>query len=83
LYARALEQGGLLAEALAEYEALAGYYPGAEARVRQGLLLRRMGRDHEARAVLGAIVTELDRAPKYVRKVEAAWMTAAHKALRA
>jgi len=83
LYARALELGGLLSEALAEYEALSGYYPGVEARVRQGLLLHRMGRDADAKSVLGAVVTQLSGAPKYVRKIEAEWMTAAQRALRA
>jgi hypothetical protein len=83
LYARALEAGGLLAEALAEYEALAQYYPGVEARVRQGLLLRQMGRDHDAKSVFGDVLTQLSRAPKYVRKVEAEWIATAQKALRA
>jgi hypothetical protein len=83
LYARALEESGLLSEALEEYQALSGYYPGAEARVRHGLLLRRMGRDGDAKSVLGDVLVQLKRAPKYVRKVEAEWIVQAQKALRA
>ena len=83
IYARALEQGGLMVEALTEYEALSLYYPGAEARVRQGLLLRRMGREGDAKSVLGQVLVQLSRAPTYVRKVEAEWITAAQRALRA
>src|SRR5262249_7137529 len=40
LYARALEADGRMAEALDEYQALVGYFPGPEARARLGFLLR-------------------------------------------
>ena len=40
-------------EALAEYRALSDYFVGAEARVRYGMLLARMGREGEAKAWLG------------------------------
>ena len=43
LYARALEESGRTDEALYEYQAVANYYPGAEARVRYGLLLDKAG----------------------------------------
>src|SRR5580700_7500126 len=43
LYARALEETGRTDDALTEYEAVANYYPGAEARVRHGLLLAKAG----------------------------------------
>jgi hypothetical protein len=36
LYARALEESGRIEDALTEYQAVANYYPGAEARVRYG-----------------------------------------------
>ena len=52
LYARALEETGRGEEALAEYRALSEYFVGAEARVRYGLLLARMGREGEAKAWL-------------------------------
>ena len=82
LYARALEEGGRADEAIEEYKALAGYYPGAEARVRYGMLLDRLGRRDEARRVLTDLMTHMRRAPKYVRKVQAEWIGMAEKALR-
>lgn len=48
MYARAQEAMGELDRALIEYQALAGYYPGEEARYRYGLLLLRLGREEEA-----------------------------------
>jgi len=82
LYARALEHADRWSEALDEYQALANYYPGAEARVRYAQLLDRCGRSTDARAVYLEIVTRLKRAPKYVRKVQAEWIAAAEKGLR-
>jgi hypothetical protein len=82
LYARSLEEIGRTDEAVEEYKALAGYYPGAEARVRYGILLDRLGRDAEARLVLTDLLTHMRRAPKYVRKVQAEWIGMAEKALR-
>jgi hypothetical protein len=82
LYARALEESGRADDALYEYQALANYYPGAEARVRYGLLLEKTGRQTEAKAVLTEVLTQLKRAPKYVRRVQAEWIAQAEKALR-
>jgi hypothetical protein len=82
LYARALEESGHTDEAIEEYKALAGYYPGAEARVRYGTLLDRLGRRAEAKVVLTDLLTHMRRAPKYVRKVQAEWIGMAEKALR-
>jgi hypothetical protein len=82
LYARALEAAGRTDEALAEYQAVSGYYPGAEARVRHGLLLAAVGRKAEARALFSETLAQLRRAPKYVRKVQAEWIAIAEKALR-
>jgi hypothetical protein len=82
LYARALEEIGRTDEALQEYRALADYFPGAEARVRYGILLDRLGREAEAKRVLTDLLTHMRRAPKYVRKVQAEWIGLAEKALR-
>jgi hypothetical protein len=82
LYARALEEIGRTDEAIEEYTALAGYYPGAEARVRYGMLLDRVGHRAEARRVLSDLLTHMRRAPRYVRKVQAEWIGMAEKALR-
>ena len=82
LYARALEESGRTDDALYEYQAVANYYPGAEARVRYGLLLEKAGRRSEAKAVFTEVLTQLKRAPKYVRRVQAEWIALAEKALR-
>ena len=82
LYARALEESGRLADAAGEYAAVSNYYPGAEARVRYGLLLQKLGRDAEARALLTELLAQMRRAPRYVRKVQADWIAMAEKALR-
>jgi hypothetical protein len=82
LYARALEEIGRIDEAIEEYKALAGYFPGAEARVRYGLLLDRLDRKTEARVVLSDLLTHMRRAPKHVRKVQAEWIGMAERALQ-
>lgn len=82
LYARALEEDGRVDDALAEYQALANYYPGAQARVRYGLLLGKAGRAAEAQNVLTEVLAQLKRAPKYVRRAQAEWIALAQKAVR-
>jgi hypothetical protein len=82
LYARALEDCGRTADALSEYQAVANYYPGAEARVRYGLLLEKAGQRAEAKTIFGEVLTQLKRAPKYVRRAQAEWIALAEKAMR-
>jgi hypothetical protein len=82
LYARALEEIGRTDEAIEEYKALAGYFPGAEARVRYGVLLDRLDRKAEARVVLTDLLTHMRRAPRHVRKVQAEWIAMAERTLR-
>ena len=82
LYARALEEDGRLEEAAEEYHALSGYYAGTEPRVRYGLLLRKLGRETEARAALTEVVRQMRRAPQFARKVQAEWIAMAEAALR-
>lgn len=82
LYARALEESDRLAEAVEEYKALSEYYPGAEPRVRYGLLLQRMGQDAEAMDVLTGFLTQMRRSPAHVRKRQAEWIAMAEKAIR-
>lgn len=82
LYARSLEQLGRNEEALDEYHALSGYFPGAEAKVRYGMLLKQTGRSDESRAVLAEVINQFRRAPKYVRKAQAEWLTLAEREAR-
>ncbi len=64
LYARALAEVGRVEEAIEEYHAVAGYFPGAEARVRYGMLLQLVGRSAEARVVFNELLIQMRRAPK-------------------
>jgi hypothetical protein len=83
LYARALAEAGRPIEALEEYSAVIGYFPGAEARVRYGLLLDLMGRTAEARVVFNELLISMKRAPKYARQAQAEWLSIAEKQLSA
>jgi hypothetical protein len=82
LYARALEESGRSDEALAEYEAVSNYYPGAEPKVRHGVLLHRLGRQAESRALLSMVVAQLRRSPKHAQQLQAEWITLAEKTLK-
>ncbi len=81
LYARALADVGRNNEALDEFHAVAAYFPGAEARARYGLLLDKLGHTAEAKAVFTDLLVQMKRAPKYVRDVQAEWLSIAEKRL--
>jgi hypothetical protein len=44
--------------------------------------MRKAGRQPEAKAVFTELLTQLMRAPKYMRRVQAEWIALAEKALR-
>jgi hypothetical protein len=77
LYARALEAEGNLAKAEGEYRAIAGYYPGAEAKVRCAQFLRRNGKGTEADALLDEVLRTAELAPRHVRRAQAEWIALA------
>jgi hypothetical protein len=81
LYARALAEAGRPDEALEEFHAVSAYFPGAEARVRYGLLLKLMGRTPEAKVVFTELLIQMKRAPKYLREAQAGWLAIAEKQL--
>ena len=81
LYARALAELGRLDEALDEFHAVSAYFPGAEATVRYGLLLKTVGRTAEARVVFNELVIRMRRAPGYLRNGQAEWLAIAEKQL--
>ncbi|VIO69661.1 Beta-barrel assembly-enhancing protease [Bradyrhizobium ivorense] len=83
LYARALAEIGRVDEALQEYQDVTQYFPGAEARVRYGLLLQLVGRTAEARMVFNELLIQMRRAPKYLRDAQAEWLSIAEKQLSA
>ena len=77
LYARSREGLGDTDGALVEYGALAGYYPGEEARIRYALLLQRLGHVDEARAEFEAVVTSVETAPKTYFRAQRDWYNVA------
>jgi hypothetical protein len=81
LYARALEADGALGEAEHEYAAIAADYPGAEARLRFGLLLKRLGKTEEARSVLRELVDSARLSPEHYHKAQAEWLERARREL--
>jgi hypothetical protein len=81
LYARVLAEVGRVDEALEEFHAVAAYFPGAEARVRYGLLLNLVGRTAEAKVVFAELLIQMKRAPKYLRKAQAEWLSIAEQHL--
>ncbi len=83
LYAIALEAANRPDEALHEYEALVLYYAGAEPRVRQLLLLDKMGRRAEAKQMAAEVVKRLERSPPFARKQQAEWLSRAKAYLKA
>jgi hypothetical protein len=73
LYARSLEEGGDLLDALREYERVAGSYPGQEARCRNAMLLEKLGRRDEARRLYEEIRQAVDYAPRQVYRAQRQW----------
>ena len=82
LYALALEENGRNDEALANYANVGQYFPGVEPRVRQAQLLRKLGREPEAKAIAEDVVRGLRRAPAHVRKNQRQWLASAQKLAR-
>jgi hypothetical protein len=81
LYARALDAMGELDRALVEYEALAGYFRGEEARCRYGMLLLRMGREEEAEAQFRVTVHSVETGSRLYKKDQKVWYDMAKQQL--
>jgi len=79
LYARSLEGEGNLAKALEEYHVLAPSYPGAEAAVRYARLLKREGRQDDARSVARELLEEARIAPAHYRRAQREWLEEAER----
>lgn len=77
LYAKSLESCDDLDGALEEYAALAGYYPGAEARVRYAQLLERTDKPELARQQYAQMLAAAELAPKHFRKAQKKWLAEA------
>jgi hypothetical protein len=83
LYARCLERQGERDEALYEYEALAAYYPGQEAKSRYALLLSEAGRRDAARQLFQEICRSVELMPKHARRLQKEWYDLARRNLAA
>jgi len=79
LYARALEAQDALDEAEHEYGAVAPGFPGAEARLRYGLLLKRRGKLEEARRIFKDLLDGAKLGPAHYRKAQAEWLDQARR----
>jgi hypothetical protein len=83
LYARCLEMQGHRDDALYEYEALASYYPGQEAKGRYALLLEQTGRTDEAKRLFQEIREAVELMPRHARQMQKEWYDFARRHLAA
>lgn len=74
LYARALQAEDRIDEAVREYSAVSGYYPGVEARYRLALCLRTTGNDKASNSELESILNDARLAPPHFRKSQKKWL---------
>jgi hypothetical protein len=81
LYARTLEALDSLDEAERVYAAAAPAYPGAEARLRYALLLKRRGKTEEARGILKDLLDGAKLGPAHYRRAQAEWLELARREL--
>ena len=81
LYARALEGQGKRDEALSEYEAVAAYYPGFEAKVRYALYVLKLGQAQRGREMLEGVVSAYKKLPRHAQDLNRDWYLVAKKNL--
>jgi hypothetical protein len=81
LYARSLEEQGKTEAALHEYQALAPYYPGQEARCRYAMLLEKSGEHREAQRLFREICQSIEMSPRHARRLQREWYDIARRAL--
>lgn len=81
LYARTLDAQDALDEAERQYASIAPAYPGAEAKLRYGLLLKRRGKIQEARRELKDLLDSAQLGPAHYRKAQAEWLERARREL--
>ncbi len=79
LFAKVLEALDELTQAEEEYSALAGYYPGVEARIRYAALLERVEKTDLARDEYTAILEAAELAPRHFRVAQKKWLAEAKK----
>lgn len=80
-YARSLEMQEKYDEAVREYEAVVPTFSGQEARLRFGLLLKKLGQRQRAEEMFHAVIDGMKGAPGYYRRAQREWVSAARRAL--
>jgi hypothetical protein len=81
IYARALEGQGKNDAAIAEYEALIGYFAGFEAKVRYGLLHQKLGHIAKANELLDGVVKAFKQQPRHAQALNRDWYNVARRNL--
>jgi len=81
LYARGLEAVGKIDEAIREYSAVSGYFPGVEARYRLALCLATAGKTKASRSEFESILNDAKLAPPHFRKSQKPWLDAVRSEL--
>lgn len=81
IYARSLEQLNQTEAALDEYQVLAGYYPGLEAKCRYAMLLQQVGRGEEADTLFNEILVGAKKFRQYYKKDQRQWVDIARAQL--
>jgi hypothetical protein len=81
LHARTLEAVGAFDQAEHAYEASAPSFPGAEARLRYALFLKRRGQAERARGILKDLLDGAKLGPAHYRRAQAEWLDLARREL--
>jgi hypothetical protein len=81
LYARTLDALDALEEAERAYAEVAAGYPGAEARLRYALLLKRRGKVEEAQLILKDLLDSAKLGPAHYRRAQGQWLDLARREL--
>jgi len=82
IYAQSVEHCGDIDKALEEYEAVAAYYAGAEAKLRYGKLLEQTGNTENALEQYSDIINASELAPRHYQKAQREWITEAREGFR-
>lgn len=82
LYARTLERNGDTDEAETEFKAVARYFAGAEADVRCGRLLDKLGKTEDALKHYEEVLAAAEIGPRHYRKAQKRWIAEARDAVK-
>jgi hypothetical protein len=81
LYARALETEDRIDDAIREYSAVSGYFPGVEARYHLAMCLEVAGKSTASRTELESILNDAKLAPPHFHKSQKTWLDAVKREL--